>query len=121
MQLTERGAIAPQCEDMGITGFGGSRHHRGALEMWRISRITGLTILPVVPGEPLERRRSRPPVAFREGLPRRATCAAGARADARAATGMLVPVAIDSETGERCCVSARQAGLLQTGDERRGA
>lgn len=32
-------------------------------------------------------------------------------------TTPLVPVAIDSETGEPCCVNARQAGLLKPAQE----
>ncbi len=86
--------------------------------MKRISAVVGFLTLAVVAGQGPDHRAGRLPAAQRDGAARgMRTAQAGAerRVDAPTGTNSLVPVAIDSETGEPCCISARQAGLLHDG------
>lgn len=74
--------------------------------------VTGFIALAVVPGRPSDYRAGRVPASHRDAPPR----GAFGTAKVPAATTALVPVAIDSETGEPCCVTASQADLLRSGD-----
>lgn len=87
--------------------------------MKRISAVIGLVTLGVVPGHPPAHRGSRRSFGYHDMLQRQDDRAASARSVARTATGAQVAVAIDSETGEPCRISARQAGLLQPAGRRR--
>ncbi|HKB58885.1 MAG TPA: hypothetical protein VKC56_02455 [Gallionellaceae bacterium] len=83
--------------------------------MKRISAVVGFLTLAMVAGQGPDHRATRLPAGQRDGAARGIrTAQAGAdrRADVPTGTNTLVPVAIDSETGEPCCISARQAGLL---------
>lgn len=64
---------------------------------------------------------TRPWVRFRGGPRRRGVRIGPACPDASgtdvSATSPLVPVAIDSETGQPCCLNARKAGLMKRGND----
>lgn len=66
---------------------------------------------------------TRPWVRLRGGPPRRGVRIGPACPEARgtdvSATSPLIPVAIDSETGQPCCLNARKAGLMKRGNDAR--
>jgi hypothetical protein len=83
--------------------------------MKRISTVVGFLTLTMVAGHGPGHRAPRlpgGPAAVGSRTTRMAQARLDRRADALAGTHSLVAVAIDSETGEPCCISARQAGLL---------
>lgn len=80
--------------------------------MMQISTAAGYAKLAVAPGDMPDHGGGW--ALFRNGTipPRPVVRTVERRADAPVNASEPVPVAIDSETGEPCCVSARQAGLL---------
>lgn len=80
--------------------------------------MMGIMVLAMAPGHARELRDARVPVKTRlKAAERYALTLLRLRSERRDSavntTSSLVPIAIDSETGEQCFVSGRQAGLLK--------